>query len=229
MNAGETTTAPRDPRQLKRIAGFQSSPLVGYEGSGAYFLDKIRDGVWRLEVYPDEVLVRDPFEQPRPDKIVSRLLWRAMADADRTCPDLGTRFHAEPINIPGRDQGAGTDADNGTFTAAPGVWLLSESGPVDRASLPKIVNRVGLDEFHVNKRVSYPDLILPLAPRNSRPALRSAYPRAWRTINSPTPSICGCARRVCARSASRLRCSACTETTTRRMRARLRRVSTNMR
>jgi len=164
MNAGETTTAPHDPRALKRIAGFQSSPLVSYEGSGAYFLDKIRDGVWRLEVYPDEVLVRDPFEQPRPDKIVSRLLWRQWP-MHVALPDLGARFHAEPINISEGTKSQAQTADNGTFTAAPGVWLLSESGAVDRASLPKIVNRVGLDEFHINKRVSYPDAILPLTPK----------------------------------------------------------------
>jgi len=29
-----------------------------------YFLDKIRSGVWRLEVYPDAVPIRDPFEPP---------------------------------------------------------------------------------------------------------------------------------------------------------------------
>jgi len=163
MNAGETTTAPHDPRVLKRIAGFQSSPLIGYEGSGDYFLDKIRDGVWRLEVYPDEVLVRDPFEQPRPDKIVSRLLWRPWP-MHIALPDLGAHFHAEPINNPEGKAQAQTAA-NATFTAAPGVWLLSESSTVDRASLPKIVNRVGFDEFHVNKRISYPDMILPLAPK----------------------------------------------------------------
>src|SRR5262249_35173671 len=59
MNAGTTRTTPRDPKALRRIAGFGSSPLVEYEGTGAYFLDKVRTGVWRLEVYPDEVLVRD--------------------------------------------------------------------------------------------------------------------------------------------------------------------------
>ena len=77
MNAGATQSAPRDPRALTRIVGFDSSGVVDYEGSGAYFLDKVKDGLWRLEVYPDEVLVRDPFEQPRPDKIVSRLLYRS--------------------------------------------------------------------------------------------------------------------------------------------------------
>jgi hypothetical protein len=162
MNAGETTTAPRDPHQLKRIAGFQSSPLVGYEGSGAYFLDKIRDGVWRLEVYPDEVLARDPFEQPRPDKIVSRLLWREWP-MRIALPDLGMHFHAEPLNIGEGVKTEAQTADSGTFVAAPGVWLLSEGGPVDHATLPKIVNRVGLDEFHVNKRMSYPDMVLSLA------------------------------------------------------------------
>ena len=62
-----------DIRDADKVRAF-SSGAVDYEGSGAYFLDKVRDGVWRLEVYPDEILVRDPFEQPRPDKIVSRLL-----------------------------------------------------------------------------------------------------------------------------------------------------------
>ncbi len=48
-----------------------------YEGEGIYFLDKVRPGLWRLEVYPDAVPVRDPFEPPSPDKIVTRAISRA--------------------------------------------------------------------------------------------------------------------------------------------------------
>ena len=54
----------RTRRALRRIAGYGSSPTVTYEGEGIYFLDKVRPGVWRLEVYPDAVPVRDPFEPP---------------------------------------------------------------------------------------------------------------------------------------------------------------------
>src|SRR5262249_40373125 len=68
MNAGPTSSAPLNPKLLRRIVGQGSSGVVTYEGTGAYFLDKVRNGLWRLEVYPDAVLVRDPFEQPRPDK-----------------------------------------------------------------------------------------------------------------------------------------------------------------
>jgi hypothetical protein len=161
LNAGDTTTAPRNPARLTRIAGFGSSPLVGYEGTGAYFLDKIRDGVWRLEVYPDEVLVRDPFEQPRPDKIVSRLLWREWP-MRIALPDLGEHFTAAPVNAA---HGAASQAQAGGFAVTPGVWLLSESGNVDRASLPARINRVGFDEFHVNAPMAYPDEVLSLTPK----------------------------------------------------------------
>jgi len=162
MNAGTTSTPPRDPKTLKRIVGFGSSPVVDYEGTGAYFLDKVRDGVWRLEVYPDEVLVRDPFEQPRPDKIVSRLLYRTWP-MRVNLPDLGAQFTASPVNVPNDPHVAERRAGLARFDVEPGVWLLSAM-PVEKASLPASIDRVGFGEFHVNKPQSYPDLVLPLAP-----------------------------------------------------------------
>ena len=167
MNAGDTETAPRDPRKLKRIVGFGSSPLVGYEGTGAYFLDKVRDGVWRLEVYPDEVLVRDPFEQPRPDKTVSRLLYRSWP-IDLRLPDLGTRYYANPINVPQDSSATQRRAAKGRVQVEPGIWLLSTSAKTERFSLPTRIDHVGFDEYYVNKPISYPDLVLSLAPKEFR-------------------------------------------------------------
>jgi hypothetical protein len=164
MNAGSTTTLPRDPDALTRVVGLGSSPVVAYEGTGAYFLDKVRDGVWRLELYPDEVLVRDPFEQPRPDKIVSRLLyrdWPMRVDL----PDLGRRFTVTPIKVPPDTAAAPRRAKSGQFAVEPGVWLLSRNERVDRASLPAHINRVGFEEYHVNKPMTYPDIVLSLAPK----------------------------------------------------------------
>lgn len=98
MNAGDTSTSPRNPASLERIVGFGSSPLVNYEGTGAYFMDKVREGVWRLEVYPDQVMVRDPFEQPQPGQVVSRLLFRSWP-ITLHLPDLGNDYYATPVKL----------------------------------------------------------------------------------------------------------------------------------
>jgi hypothetical protein len=164
MNAGTTPDRPRNPAALRRIVGFGTSGVVDYEGSGAYFLDQVRTGIWRLEVYPDEILVRDPFEQPQPDKIVSRLLYRAWP-MGLQLPDLGPEFLATPVNVPANGAATARRAVGGAFTVEPGVWVLSKSTALDRTTLPARIARVGFDEFHVNPPVSYPDLIQSLAPR----------------------------------------------------------------
>jgi hypothetical protein len=176
MNAGATKSVPRNPRALKRIVGFDSSGAIDYEGTGAYFFDKVKDGLWRLEIYPDEVLVRDPFEQPRPDKIVSRLLYRSWPMTVHL-PDLGDRFYVTPINVPADKPAGAGRATDARFVVEPGVWLLSESEHVDRASLPTSLGRVGFDEYHINKHISYPDSVQSLAPKEF-PAESSVIIRA---------------------------------------------------
>jgi hypothetical protein len=164
MNAGPTKSVPQNPAALTRIVGFESSGVVDYEGTGAYFLDKVRDGVWRLEVYPDEVLVRDPFEQPRPDKIVSRLLYRSWPMTIHL-PDLGGQFFATPVNVPSDKPATARKATSAGFPVEPGVWLLSEHEHIDHATLPASIGRVSFDEYHVNNRISYPDSVESLAPK----------------------------------------------------------------
>ncbi len=77
--SNSTDTKPKDISKLKHIAGVGSSPIVNYEGTGAYFLDKIQDGVWRLEVMPDAIHIRDPFERASPQKEVTRIEWKNTA------------------------------------------------------------------------------------------------------------------------------------------------------
>src|SRR5439155_1260779 len=91
LYAGSAQAAPPDRGALRRIAGCGSSPVVSYEGEGIYFLDKVRPGVWRLEVYPDAVPVRDPFEPPSRDKLVTRAISRSWHMTVRL-PDLGGGF-----------------------------------------------------------------------------------------------------------------------------------------
>jgi len=164
MNAGDTADTARDPASLQRIVGFGSSGTVDYEGTGAYFLDKLRAGVWRLELYPDEVLVRDPFEQPQPGKVVSRLLYRSWPLKLRL-PDLGESFIATPLNVDGAAAGAARAASSGVVAVEPGVWLLTHRQEDASGNLPARVGRVGLREYHVNARLSYPDLVQTLSQR----------------------------------------------------------------
>lgn len=161
MNAGDTHIKPRNSKSLTRLVGFGSSPLVSYEGTGAYFLDKVSDGLWRLEVYPDAMLVSDPFAQQRPDKIVSRLYFKNWP-MTLQLPDLGKHFSATPITLPNGSQGDAQVARNSSIKVAPGVWLLSKKAKPDLNSLPKQINRVGFTEYHVNKVQTYPDTVLPL-------------------------------------------------------------------
>ncbi len=162
MYAGDTKDAARDLHLLRRIVGFGSSGTVDYEGSGAYFLDRIREGVWRLELYPDEILVRDPFEQPQPGKIVSRLLYRSWP-MKLTLPDLGDAFVATPLAGPGAASPVARAAVRGVVAVEPGVWLLTRRSEEASGVLPEHVGRVALKEFHVNARLSYPDLVQTLA------------------------------------------------------------------
>jgi hypothetical protein len=144
MHAGDTRNVPVATSRLQRIAAYGSSPIVEYQGEGAYFLDKVRPGLWRLELYPDAVPVRDPFEMPNADKIVTRAIYLAWP-IRITLPDLGSTFSVQRLN---RGVALGmNNARDGRFTASPGVYLLSAHGPVDLASLPTHVGRVAMSEF----------------------------------------------------------------------------------
>ncbi len=144
LYAGSTTATPPDPASLVRIAGYGSSSTVTYDGEGIYFLDKVRAGVWRLEVYPDAVPVADPFEPPNPDKIVTRAISRAWP-MTVSLPDLGATFTVQPITAGNATPGR---AVAGRFTITPGVYVLSAGGPVDGATLPTHVGEIGFAEYH---------------------------------------------------------------------------------
>jgi hypothetical protein len=159
LYAGSTRSMPPDPAALTRVAGYGSSPIVTYEGEGIYFLDKVRPGVWRLEVYPDAEPVRDPFEPPNPDKIVTRAISRGWP-MTLALPDLGPAFTVQPITAgnPRREQ-----AGAGRFTVTPGVYALSATGPVDVATLPSHLGALGFAEYHAPPRDSLPPVVRPLA------------------------------------------------------------------
>jgi hypothetical protein len=181
LHAGSTRSAPPDPAALRRVAGYGSSPVVRYEGEGLYFLDRVRDGVWRLEVYPDAVPVRDPFEPPSPNKIVTRAIARAWP-MTVTLPDLGGGFSVQPVT---GGSGRTLTAAAGRFAVRPGVYVLSAGGPIDFESLPGRLGRIGFAEFYAPPPDTLPPTVVPLL-RPSYVAGREAELRA-RVVDSVPP------------------------------------------
>ena len=158
LHAGTTTTPPPDAAALRRVAGVGSSPVVSYGGLGAWFLDKVRPGVWRLEVYPDAVPVRDPFEPQSPDKIVTRAISRPWP-MTVSLPDLGQEFTVQPVTA-GNPQGERAAA--GRFTVTPGVYVLSAGGAVEPASLPARLGHLEFGEFYPPPPDTVPTVVQPL-------------------------------------------------------------------
>ena len=130
--SNDTASRPPSPEKLRRIVGFGSSPIVRYEGKGLYFLDKLEDGAWRLEVYPDSLQIDDPFSRVRPDRLVFQLISRAWP-MSIDLPDLGGSFKVDPLNAGNR---YATRADGPAFTIRPGAYLLSSSSRKTAVSLP---------------------------------------------------------------------------------------------
>jgi hypothetical protein len=188
LYAGSTRSVPPDPASLRRIAGYGSSPVVAYEGEGAYFLDQVRPGLWRLEVYPDAVPVRDPFEPPSPGKIVTRALGRGWP-MTVTLPDLGGSFTVGMLVAGGPPVGVDTaravQAAGGRFTVSPGVYVLSVARTVDAASLPAYVGHIGFAEYHAPPTDTVPPVVTPLT-LPQVPAGTSTELRA-RVVDPPAP------------------------------------------
>jgi hypothetical protein len=126
LHANATDMRPPAPEKLQQIAGCGRSPLIDYDGTGAYFLDRMADGLWRLEVYPDAVWVSDPHAATSLKREVSRVIWAAREMAVRL-PDLGTQFRVRRI-APEPEHGSATTATAGRWKAEPGAYVLARAG-----------------------------------------------------------------------------------------------------
>ena len=145
-----TVSQPKDPKMLKLVAGHGSSPVVRYEGSGAYFLDEIPGtGAWRLEVMPDIAQLDDPFGNTslKDAKIV------ALSNSNPieiNLPSLGADFYYVRLGafVSGIDK-----VSEGRFTVMPGVYLLASSearlaeAVAAAVSGAKVAGNIGISEY----------------------------------------------------------------------------------
>lgn len=116
------------PERLTRVYGCGASAVAASGGSGAYFLDRVDEGLWRLQVYPSVLPVADPYTGKPGAKTV------VLGDDVKmkvSLPDLGAAFavHATP------DGRSVARADAGVFTVAPGDYVLSREADPSSARL----------------------------------------------------------------------------------------------
>jgi hypothetical protein len=115
--------------------------VVHYEGTGAYFLDKVEEGIWRLEVMPDAIRISDPFERASMDKTVTGIQWRSNA-MQVMLPGLGNGFSVKPLN---EGNVFSTKVSGKRFQIQPGTYLLIRSGKTNTTA--KNVGVIAMNEF----------------------------------------------------------------------------------
>ncbi|MBW3469369.1 membrane or secreted protein [Arthrospiribacter ruber] len=140
---GHTQSVAPKPEQLKKIAGTGSSHLVRYHGSGAYFLDKLGSGAWRLEVYPDAILIRDPFARTSPERDVAVLKWDTH-QMQLSIEELKQDFQVLPLN---EGNSFSTEVEGGRFNIKPGTYLLLAQGENFEFEENTKIGNIGIKEF----------------------------------------------------------------------------------
>jgi hypothetical protein len=130
-------------KKLKHIAGVGSSKIVQYEGRGAYFIDQVAAGVWRLEVMPDAIQIRDPFEKASPEKEVTRIIWSTLP-INIDLPDLGSDFTVKGLN---KGNKVNSVAIKKGFNVSPGTYLLVKKNLKTNLNAQSNYQNIALSEF----------------------------------------------------------------------------------
>lgn len=178
-----TDSRPAQPARLRHVAGVGSSGVVQYGGSGAYFLDQVSPGTWRLEVMPDAVPVHDPFETASLRKEVTQIAWNEQP-LTINLPDLGPRYRAARLSIDERLATYGEPiliARQGQLVVAPGVYLLArQESDLQRHTATERLGNIQLGEFVA------PELPGGIAPTAAQAWMRHV-PVSQASANQPLP------------------------------------------
>lgn len=142
-----TYTTPKSEKKLKEIAGFGNSLKVKYDGMGAYFLDKIENGVWRLEVMPDAIWVDNPFGRNSPKRTVGVIKWEEHK-MTINLKDLNIDFDIVAINEGNNFLPIVT---NTSFTIKPGTYIISKKGITKRWTQADNFKTNKLNDFYAPK------------------------------------------------------------------------------
>lgn len=140
--------SPKNPTALKRIVGSGSSTLVKTVGNGIYFLDRISNGMWRMEVHPNIFEVSDPYMNPsitRPSYLVDN----QPRQFKLSLPGINGNTVVKRLD------GKVVDSRDNKIIVYPGVYIVSDKD-FAMVDLPKKVGGIKMDEF-VTAKPSMPE------------------------------------------------------------------------
>ena len=163
LYSNNPVTPPPEPAALERVYGCGRSSVAASDGSGAYFLDRVRAGVWRLQIYPSVMIVADPFSGTAAKKTA---LVPGDVAMDVHLPDLGEAFAVR--RFPGGE--ATGQAEGGAVVLAPGDYVLMRN---ELAANKAVVSMA--------REANVPPYVAPEIPKGwAAPRLSVALPRQWR-------------------------------------------------
>ena len=163
LYSNNPVTPPPKPAALERVYGCGRSSVAASDGSGAYFLDRVRPGVWRLQIYPSVMTVADPFSGTAAKK--TELVPGDVA-MNVHLPDLGESFAVRRLSD-GEMAGA---TERGTVVLAPGDYVLMR-------------NELAANKAAVSlaREANVPSYVAPEIPKGRAvPCLSATLPEQWR-------------------------------------------------
>ncbi|MBX2962910.1 MAG: cellulase family glycosylhydrolase [Cyclobacteriaceae bacterium] len=119
-----TSSSVPDATKLKRIAGSGNSSVVSYDGTGAYFLDQLEPGVWRLEVMPDVCWIDDPFTRTSLKKEIAVIQWNQRT-LTVNLPDIGSQYSIIGVNTGNSMKLESVDR---SMEVLPGTYIILRKG-----------------------------------------------------------------------------------------------------
>lgn len=163
---------PPRPEALKHIAGVGRSPVVNYTGSGAYFLDKLASGIWRLEIMPDVIPLSDPFAKASPQKKVRGIEWNAHTMNIRL-PNLGKGYSIAGIN---KGNSVQSEAREKAIQVSPGAYILRATA---KKSFP-LSDKQKMGDLEINEFVT---------PKPDKAEETKIHHRPPRTLSTGSPVV----------------------------------------
>lgn len=117
-HTNSTDRQAKNYTKLKTIKGVGNSPMVITDGTGAYFIDKLDNDTWRLEVMPDVIITDDPFKRPSLKRSVA-FVSDSPIKMSIDLPGLNEGF-----SYKGKEKGV---ADDKNIEVIPGTYILSSN------------------------------------------------------------------------------------------------------
>ena len=170
ISSGNVPLSAKAHETYRHVHGCGVTELVATSGNGAYYLDRVAAGVWRLQLYPNVYELADPFSgcagikrSVTPDPVALTVKLPDLGKAFRACGTLGYGYTNAYV----------ASACEGKILLSPGDWTLFRSG-IDTMSACAVAAKLDVPRY--------------VAPRPNEPFVRSRF--------RPAPSALSIAAKI---------------------------------